>query len=60
MNFILVILDSLRQDHVGAYGNDWIQTPNLDKFAAESARFTRAYPESVPTLPFRTSTLTGT
>ena len=27
MNFILVILDSLRQDHVGAYGNDWIQTP---------------------------------
>jgi arylsulfatase A-like enzyme len=59
MNFILVILDSLRQDHVGAYGNDWIKTPNLDRFAAESVRFTNAYPESVPTLPFRTSTLTG-
>ena len=59
MNFILVIIDSLRQDHVGAYGNEWIQTPNLDRFAAESCKFTRAYPESIPTLPFRTSTLTG-
>ncbi len=59
MNFILVILDSLRKDHVGAYGNEWIQTPSLDRFAEESAIFTQAYPESVPTLPFRTSTLTG-
>ncbi|MBW1959954.1 MAG: sulfatase [Deltaproteobacteria bacterium] len=59
MNFILVILDSLRQDHVGAYGNDWIQTPCLDRFAQESTVLTRAYPESVPTLPFRTSLITG-
>ncbi|NPV09923.1 MAG: sulfatase [Anaerolineae bacterium] len=53
MNLVLVILDSQRQDHVGAYGNEWIRTPHLDAFAAESVRFTRAYPESLPTLPVR-------
>ncbi|MCW3989040.1 MAG: hypothetical protein NWE88_03065 [Candidatus Bathyarchaeota archaeon] len=29
-NLILIILDILRRDHVGAYGNDWIETPNID------------------------------
>ena len=59
MNLILVIIDSLRQDHVGAYGNEWIKTPNLDAFCRESVLFNRAYPESLPTLPFRRSTFTG-
>ena len=59
MNVILVILDSLRKDHVGAYGNDRIKTPNLDAFAGESLRFTRAYPESVPTIPARRAIHTG-
>lgn len=59
MNFIVVILDSLRKDHVGVYGNDWIQTPNLDEFATQSLRFTRAYPESIPTLPVRRAIHTG-
>ena len=59
MNLIMVILDSLRKDHVGAYGNDWIHTEHLDRFATESVRFNRAFPESCPTLPFRTSLLTG-
>jgi arylsulfatase A-like enzyme len=59
MNIILVIMDSLRKDHVGAYGNDWIHTPHLDAFAQESVRFTRAYPESLPTLPMRRGMHTG-
>ena len=59
MNVILVMLDSLRKDHVGAYGNDWIQTPNLDALAEESLRFTRAYPESIPTIPARRAIHTG-
>jgi arylsulfatase A-like enzyme len=59
MNVILVILDSLRKDHVGAYGNDRIRTPNLDALANESLRFTRAYPESLPTLPARRAIHTG-
>ncbi|HVD34420.1 MAG TPA: sulfatase-like hydrolase/transferase, partial [Rubrobacter sp.] len=35
MNVILVILDSLRKDHIGVYGNDLIKTPNLDALAKE-------------------------
>ncbi|MFX1503124.1 MAG: sulfatase [Promethearchaeota archaeon] len=54
-----MILDTLRQDHVGAYGNKWIKTPNLDSFARESVKFTRMYPESLPTLPARKAIYTG-
>ena len=59
MNIILIIVDTLRKDHVGAYGNEWIKTPHLDAFAAESVLFTRAYPESLPTLPVRRAMHTG-
>ena len=33
MNIVVVVFDTLRQDHVGAYGNSWIVTPHLDAFA---------------------------
>jgi arylsulfatase A-like enzyme len=59
MNVILIILDSLRKDHVGAYGNSWIKTPTLDALAKESLRFTRAYPESLPTICARRAIHTG-
>ena len=59
MNIVLVIIDSLRQDHVGAYGNNWIVTPHLDQFAKEAVLFTRCYPESLPTLPVRRALYTG-
>jgi arylsulfatase A-like enzyme len=58
-NVVLVIIDSLRKDHVGAYGNNWIQTPNLDALSRESLRFTRAYPESLPTICARRAIHTG-
>jgi arylsulfatase A-like enzyme len=59
MNVIVVIIDSLRKDHVGAYGNDWIKTPNLDALAKDSLRFTQAYPESAPTICARRAIHTG-
>ena len=59
MNVVLVILDSLRKDHVGAYGNDWIKTPTLDALARESLLFTRAHPEAMPTIPARRAIHTG-
>ena len=59
MNVVLVILDSLRKDHLGVYGNDRVRTPNLDAFAGESFRFTRAYPESLPTICARRAIHTG-
>jgi hypothetical protein len=42
INVVLVIVDSLRKDHVGTYGNDWIQTPNLDALCPRSARGVRS------------------
>jgi arylsulfatase A-like enzyme len=59
MNVILVILDSLRKDHVGIYGNDGVRTPSLNALAGQSLRFTRAYPESIPTLCARRAIHTG-
>ncbi|MGQ9728063.1 MAG: sulfatase [Candidatus Fervidibacter sp.] len=59
MNIVIVILDTLRKDHLGCYGNNWIQTPNLDTFSSESLKFARAYPESLPTLPVRRAIHTG-
>ena len=59
MNVIVVMLDTLRPDHLGCYGNPWIKTPNLDKFASEAAIFERFYAEGLPTLPVRTALFTG-
>jgi arylsulfatase A-like enzyme len=59
MNVILIILDSLRKDHVRAYGNDQMMTPTLDALAEEGLRFTRAYPEAMPTIQARRAIHTG-
>jgi len=59
MNVVLIVIDTLRQDHVGCYGNKWIKTPYLDSLAKESVLFTQAYPESLPTLQVRRVLQTG-
>ncbi|MBI3779517.1 MAG: sulfatase-like hydrolase/transferase, partial [candidate division NC10 bacterium] len=42
-NIILLTADSLRADHVGAYGYPRATTPNLDRLAAEGVRFEYAF-----------------
>jgi arylsulfatase A-like enzyme len=62
VNIVLVIFDSLRKDCMGIYGSPpWgeVHTPHFDAFAGESLVFTRAYPESLPTLPARCAIYTG-
>ena len=59
MNIILVVCDSFRADHVGAYGGPAGQTPNLDRLASESVVFERAFAGSFPTLPCRAELFTG-
>lgn len=67
MNVIVLVIDSLRQDHVGVYhqgrarfdGVAPAQTPNLDAFSRECVVFTNAYPESLPTIPARYVLMTG-
>ena len=58
-NILVIVSDTLRAASVGCYGNNRIHTPNIDAFAARSARFTRAYPESLPTIPVRRALHTG-
>jgi len=59
MNVFWIVLDSLRRDHIGAYGSEVCQTPHLDAFAAEAILFDNAYPEALPTIPVRTALNTG-
>ena len=58
-NVVVILLDSFRADHLGAFGGSKAKTPNLDRFAADSTFFTRSYPEGLPTIPVRTSLMTG-
>jgi len=58
-NLIIIVADTLRQDHLGCYGNDWIKTPNLDKFSKKSIVFDNCYLSSFPTMPNRADLYTG-
>jgi len=59
MNVVVIISDTLRRDHLGCYGNDWIRTPHLDRFAGQCTVMDRAYPASFPTMPMRADLMTG-
>jgi arylsulfatase A-like enzyme/Flp pilus assembly protein TadD len=56
---ILISIDTLRADHLPAYGYDKVRTPNIDTLAAESVVFDRAWSHAPETLPAHTSILTG-
>lgn len=58
MNVMVVILDEVRADHIGAYGSS-VQTPNIDALADSGVRFTRPFSESMPTVPVRRAVHTG-
>lgn len=59
MNVILVMSDSFRKDHIGAFGNKWIKTPALDSFAGQSTVFPHFTMGSYATIPQRTDMFTG-
>jgi arylsulfatase A len=58
-NIIFVLSDDLAQGDLGCYGQKLIQTPNLDRMAAEGTRFTQAYCGTSVCAPSRASLLTG-
>ncbi|MBW2448496.1 MAG: tetratricopeptide repeat protein [Deltaproteobacteria bacterium] len=56
---VLVTIDTLRADHVGAYGAETVATPTLDAIAAEGVRFETAITATPLTLPSHSTILTG-
>jgi arylsulfatase A-like enzyme len=59
-NVVMIVSDTFRRDHLGAYGNPRVRTPNLDRFAAEAVVFDHHLLSSFPTMPARADFLTGT
>ncbi|MFA6291382.1 MAG: sulfatase-like hydrolase/transferase [Victivallales bacterium] len=58
-NILFITTDQQRKDTIGCYGNRVVQTPNLDRLAAEGIRFERAYCESPICIPSRITMITG-
>jgi tetratricopeptide (TPR) repeat protein len=56
---ILISVDTLRSDHLPAYGYKAVATPNLDTFRRDAILFQRAYSHCPMTLPSHASILTG-
>lgn len=59
MNVLTIVCNSFHLGFLGSYGNAWIETPHLDRLAAEGIVFDHHYPENLTTLPTRRSWWTG-
>ena len=57
-NIILFLVDDMGWTDCGAYGSQYYETPNVDRLAAGSMRFTQAYAHPLCS-PSRASILTG-
>lgn len=58
-NVLLIVLDTVRKDHLSAYGYSRQTTPNLDAFARKAWRFDNAYATAPYTLSSHASVFTG-
>jgi arylsulfatase A-like enzyme len=58
-NLLLITLDTLRADHLSAYGYHRPTSPNIDRLAGEGAMFVNAFSNSSWTLPSHASMFTG-
>lgn len=60
LNVVIIQIDSLNRHFLRCYGNDWVQTPNLDAFAERAAVFEQHFVGSLPCMPARREIWTGT
>src|SRR4249920_1072493 len=56
---ILISIDTLRADHLPAYGYSKVETPSIDSLQRDSILFENAYSQCPLTLPSHLSMLTG-
>lgn len=59
MNVVIVACNALHLGFLGTYGNAWIETPNIDRLAAEGVVFDFHFADNLTTLPTRRSWWTG-
>lgn len=58
-NIVFILADDMGHADLGCYGQQKIQTPNIDKLAAEGMKFTQAYCGTSVCAPSRCSLMTG-
>lgn len=58
-NVLLVVVDALRQDELGCYGNTRVKTPNFDRLAERGVLFENAFVQAPFTWTSFGSLLTG-
>ena len=58
-NIIFIFIDDLGWKDVGCYGNDFIETPRIDRLAAEGVRFTDFYAAGAVCSPTRCAVQSG-
>ena len=58
-NILWICTDQQRYDTIGALGNPYVSTPNIDSLVDEGVAFTHAYCQSPICTPSRVSFLTG-
>lgn len=58
-NIIYILADDVGYGDIGCYGQEKIETPNIDRLAAEGMRFTQHYSGSAVSSPSRCSLMTG-
>src|SRR6188472_597653 len=56
---ILISIDTLRSDHLPAYGYKGVETPNLDRFRKDAILFEQAFSHVPLTFPSHVTMLTG-
>ena len=58
-NLLFICSDQQRTDTIGAYGNDWIETPALNGLSSKSFVFENAYVTQPVCSPARSTMMTG-
>jgi arylsulfatase A-like enzyme len=58
-NVLFVFTDQQRQDSLGCYGNEFVETPHVDRLAAEGVRFDNGYTPTAICTPARAALVSG-
>ena len=58
-NVIVILVDDLGWTDLGCYGNDFHETPHIDRLAKDGMRFTNGYSACTVCSPTRAALLTG-